>query len=101
MGHRFPVSLFGQMRVCRGVFKTPDGMMQGYDFPEAAVRRGRQVPGFANTPVKGNALLLYVENSGRDDAELWFPAGSGSEGPPGSRVRKYPRKGQRSMRVKA
>ena len=35
--------------------------MQGYDFPEAAVRRGRQVPGFANTPAK--ALLFFKLNT--------------------------------------
>ena len=51
-------------------FEIPDGMTQGYDFPEEAVRRGRQVLGFANTPAKGNALFFYVEKSGRDDARL-------------------------------
>ena len=51
-------------------FEIPDGMTQGYDFPEEAVRRGHQVLGFTNTPAKGNALFFYVEKSGRDDARL-------------------------------
>ena len=37
-------------------------MTQGYDFPEEAVRRGRQVPGFANTPAK--ALLFFMLSDG-------------------------------------
>ena len=39
----------------------PDGMTQGYVFPEEAVRRGRQVLRLTNTPAK--ALLVFKLNS--------------------------------------
>ena len=52
-----PGVFFRGMRVYLSLL--PDGMTQCYGFPEAAVRRGRQVLRLTNTPAKGNAQCAY------------------------------------------
>ena len=46
-GERFSDSFFKKCGFVEMFFEIPDGMTQGYDFPEEAVRRGRQVLRFA------------------------------------------------------